>query len=302
MRMLSFLPRLCVALCVVSAFSPGGAQAQSAAFTPVNFASPSPGYSSSEQPDPVALPETPVAPAAFQAEPARRSANNGRFLSAIGIQLKAGVAGAGIDVAVPLAEHFNLRVGGSFFQYSGSYAIDGITVDGEAKFRSGTVQIDYFPFHNGFRLSPGVTVYNGNNLNASAVVPGGQSFDLGDNSYTSSATDPVHGTASMTFGNRTAPSFTLGWGNLIPRKPGRHLSIPFEIGFQYIKDPRINMDLEGTACSYTGGENGCGNLKSDPVAQDYIQQELRDLQNDISPLRFYPIISIGVGWAFKFGS
>lgn len=221
--------------------------------------------------------------------------------SAIAVQLKAGFAGAGIDVATPLAQRLNLRAGASFFQYSGSYDIDGTHIDGEAKFRSATVQLDIFPFGGGFRISPGVTVYNGNNLNAAASVAGNAEFDLGDDSFTSAPYDPVKGTASMTFGNRTAPSLTIGWGNMIPRS-NRHLSFPFEIGVQYLGDaPQIHLDLHGTACGTTSAGTGCEQVQTDPQIQQDIRDEENSINSTIRPLRFYPIISFGVAWAFHIG-
>jgi len=165
--------------------------------------------------------------------------------------------------------------------------------DGQISFRSVNVSLDWYPFHGGFRISPGLTIYNGNHLKAALSVPGGQSFNLSDGSYTSSPSDPVHGVGSMTFGRRTAPSFTVGWGNMIPRK-GRRFSMPFEIGFQYIGPPKINFNLMGTACN----NMGCGDIATDPTSQADLQQELININNEIATLRFYPIISIGVAWAF----
>ena len=219
-----------------------------------------------------------------------------RPFSAFAIMATGGFAGFGLEVATPLGNHFNLRAGGTFFSYSGSYDADGITLNGEVKFRSATMSLDYYPFRNsGFRLSPGLTVYNGNNLNAATSVPPGQSFDLGDGTYTSDPADPVHGSASMTFGKRTAPRFTLGYGNMIPRRGG-HFSMPFEIGFQYTgTPPKLAYNLEGSACDAMGN---CGPLASDPTAQADQAEELSDINSDITLLRFYPIISLGVAWKF----
>jgi hypothetical protein len=216
-----------------------------------------------------------------------------RPFSALAIQFKGGFAGFGIDLATPLAQRVNLRIGGSAFQYSGSYNVDGITFDGEVKFRSGTLSLDWFPFNNGFRISPGVTLYNGNNLNAALSVPAGQSFDLGDDTYVAGP-GGVYGTGSLSFGKRTAPSLTVGFGNMIPRS-GRHFSVPFEVGFQYIGDPLLNLNLAGTACD----PSGCGDLATDSTSQADLQQELSEINSDIRPLRFYPIISLGL--AYRFG-
>lgn len=217
--------------------------------------------------------------------------------SAVAIQLKSGFGGIGIDLATPLAKDINIRGGGSFLAYNGGYYVDGMSLDGKIDFRSADVSLDWYPFHGGFRISPGITIYNGNSLSGTLSVPGGQNFSLGDSTYSSSPSDPVHGLGSMSFGRRTAPSFTLGWGNMIPRS-GRHFSVPFEVGFQYIGAPKINFNLMGTACN----TSGCANIATDPTSQANLRQELADINNEIAPLRFYPIISIGFAWAFGFHS
>jgi hypothetical protein len=239
----------------------------------------------------VAQPHTPVRPLPAKMRP----------FDAIGIGLTASTGGAGLDIAVPLAQHINARIGASVFQYSGSYGIDGVTINGEVKFRDARFALDLYPFKGTkFRISPGVTVYNGNNLNASAFVAAGQVFTLNDVDYTSAANDPVHGSASMTFGYRTAPSMTIGWGNLVPRNRSRHFSIPFEIGAQYIDNPKVSLVLAGTACSTESGVYGCGQLSTDPIAQENLREQEQKINNDLHAYaRFYPIISIGVGWSFN---
>ena len=152
---------------------------------------------------------------------------------------------------------------------------------------------DWFLFHGGFHISPGLTVYNGNHVRAQAFVPGGSTFTLDDVTYTSVAADPVNGTASLSFGRRIAPSLTVGFGNMIPRN-GRRWSIPVEIGVQYIGDPRIDIVLHGTACKLTD----CVPIGTDPEAQTDLGNELIELNNDVAPLRFYPIFSVGYAYRF----
>jgi len=248
-------------------------------------------------------PSNPVVPPELDPAPLRAWTNSTISLpvqparihpfSAVGIQIKAGFAGIGIDLATPLTQHLNLRGGGSFAAFNADYDVDGMRFAGHVDFRSATVNLDWYPSRGGFRISPGITVYNGNSFNATLSVPGGQNFDLGDGTYNSSPSDPVRGIGSMTFGRRIAPNFTVGWGNMIPRS-GRHFSVPFEIGFQYIGPPRINFNLSGTACN----NSGCANIATDPTSQADLQQELADINNQIAPLRFYPIVSIGIAWAF----
>src|ERR1700712_2516177 len=50
------------------------------------------------------------------------------LLNAIGVDLHVGVNGIGGDIALPVAEHFNLRLGGQYFTYSDSFAEDGANI------------------------------------------------------------------------------------------------------------------------------------------------------------------------------
>jgi hypothetical protein len=216
-----------------------------------------------------------------------------RPFRALAVQVKVGTPGIGIDLATPLSRGMNLRVGGSVFSYSPSFNVDGMTINGGLDLRSATLCLDWFPFHGGFRISPGVNLYNGDNLEATITVPGGNTFSLGNGDYTSSATDPVHGNAAFKFGNHVAPTITMGWGNMIPRS-GRHFSVPFEFGIQYISEPTFFLNLAGTACS----TDGCTNIATDPTSQANLKQEISDINSDIRPLRFFPIVSLGASWKF----
>jgi hypothetical protein len=217
-----------------------------------------------------------------------------RPFSRFAIGVTAGIGGIGLEFATPLADHFNLRASGSYFSYYTDFSTDGIDVNGRILTRSANVSVDYFPFHNGFRLSPGVTLDNGNAIHGTINIPPGQSFSLGDDDYTSAAGDPVTGSASLSFGNRIAPSFTTGWGNLIPRSR-KHFSMPFEIGFQYIGAPLVNFNLQGTACDQN---NNCGQLQTDPTSLANEQQQRNKINKDLYSLRFYPILNLGFGLSF----
>jgi len=216
-----------------------------------------------------------------------------RPFSTFGIAATAGSGGLGIQIATPLASHFNLRANGSYFSYYTQFNTDGLQLNGRLEVRQVNVSLDWFPFHNGFRVSPGITLDNRNDIHASIYVPPGGTFDLGDGTYTSQPGDPITGTAALSFGNRIAPSITVGYGNLIPRN-GKHFSIPVEVGFQYIGPPLISFTLQGSACDQN---NNCGPI-TDPSGQANEQQQLTTDNNDIRPLRFYPIASVGFGFTF----
>ena len=224
-----------------------------------------------------------------------------RPFSGIGTSVKVGVAGIGFDVATPLVQRsLNLRGGASFFSYTPStITTDNVGINGNIKLQNAAVMVDYFPFHGRFRLSGGATIYNNTGLTATLSVPTGQSFTVGGTDYYSepynavtNPAGPITGNGTFTFGgNKVAPRFTIGTGNMLSKK-GR-FSFQSEIGFQYFSAPTVVYNISGTGCqNYTAGVySNCG-----PIPQSNVTDEQNKLQNDLTDLRFFPILSVGLGF------
>lgn len=216
--------------------------------------------------------------------------------STVAVGAKVGVLGIGFEAATPLSEHLNLRAGANFFNYNDTLTSDGLTYNANLRFRSSEASVDYFPWAKSFHISPGALLYNGNQITANANVPGGQTFTLNNTTYTSSATDPVSGTGGVTF-NKAAPKLTVGWGNLVPRS-GRHFSVPVELGFAYVGDPKVALNLNGTACYSYEGTPYCANVATDPTIHANVVAQQQKIQNDAAPARFFPILSAGFAYRF----
>ena len=226
------------------------------------------------------------------------------------LALGAGVSPLGINfqVATNISKHVNIRGTGNVFKYTTNFTTDGLTANANLNLASAGVALDYYPTRFGWRISPGALFYNQNQLTATDTVAGGTSFTLNDQTFYSananSATGatPVNGNAALGL-NTTEPAFTIttGWGNMIPRKGG-HLSFPFEIGVAVTGQPSLNATLAGWAC-YDQAQTECTNISSttDPIAiavQSDLQAQIAKWKSDLSPLKTYPIISIGVAYAF----
>jgi hypothetical protein len=219
-----------------------------------------------------------------------------RPFSGLAMGAQVGILGIGFQVATPLASHFNLRGGASFFNYNDALSSDGINYNANLHFRSVETSVDWFPWARSFHISPGALLYNGNQVTANAAVPAGDTFTLNDTTYTSSATDPVRGTGSVKF-NKAAPKITVGWGNLLPRS-GRHFSVPFEIGFAYVGQPKTVLNLAGNACYNYEGQNYCSDVATNSMIQTNLAAQQQKIANDISPARFFPILSTGFSYSF----
>ena len=226
------------------------------------------------------------------------------------IALGAGVSPQGIQLSMTsnLNPHLNLRTTGSVFSHSTNFTTSGIRADASLALKSVGTALDVYPFHKGFRISPGLLFYNGDQLTAQASVPGGASFTLNDQIYYSANANsttgaiPVNGNALVNL-HTTSPAFTIttGWGNTVPRNG--HWSFPFEIGVALTGAPSLKVDLGGWAC-YDQAQTVCTDItsKTDPIAlqiQSNLAAQVAKWTSDIEPLKTYPIASFGVAYSFR---
>jgi hypothetical protein len=212
--------------------------------------------------------------------------------------------GIGAVVATNINSHLDIRATGNYFTYSTNFNTNGFNVDAKMNLASAGAALDIYPFHKGFRLSPGILVYNQNRATANAPVTPGSSFTINNQTFYAAIPNPALGITALsgtgTLGlHQTKPAFTMttGWGSLIPRS-GRHWAIPFEIGAAFTGTPAINVKLDGWAC-YDKAQTLCTNVAdpSNPIAvliQNDLNTQVSKWRKDIEPLKVYPIISTGI--------
>jgi hypothetical protein len=223
----------------------------------------------------------------------RKARTGTREAGLVGIGIHASLLGPGAEVGVSLASKLNVRGGVNFFQYNRTFNHDGVSYKGQLQLRSGELHLDFYPFGHGFHLSPGLLVYNDNNLHGNANVPGGSSFTLGSTTYVSDPTNPIAGAGKLDFA-KAAPTALFGFGNLVPRS--KHFATNFEMGVVFQGAARTKLNLTGSACDASG--LNCVNAATDPGVQANIAAEQTKINNKLSPFKYYPIISFGFGYRF----
>jgi hypothetical protein len=220
-----------------------------------------------------------------------------RPLSQVGLDWHVGIGGVGFDVASPLSRKFNFRSGADFFSYGASFQEQGADITANLHLRSGHASLYWFPFGGRFRLSPLLVYGNNNQVTATALVPSGSTITLNGQDYISSYTDPLHGSGSVDF-RKISPGFSLGFGNIIPRKKG-HFSIPVEAGFYYVGQPGLKVAFTGSACDPTQPASiGCEPVDSDPGFQQNLAAFTARNNHNLSYASFFPILTMGVGYRF----
>jgi hypothetical protein len=224
------------------------------------------------------------------------SSSAGDGLPRFGIALSAGTLGAGIQAATAVAHKSNLRFGFNYFSYSGSVtrSSDNITFNGKLRLESAELLFDQY-IVSGFHVSGGMMVYDGNQGNASASVPAGQTMTLNDVMYYSSASNPVTGTGSIA-SRKYAPEILIGFGNLLPRS-SRHFSANFEVGVAFQGSPNATLNLTGSAC-VNGPVTGCSPVNSNSSIQANILGEQNKINNALAPFKYYPVLRVSFGYKF----
>lgn len=225
------------------------------------------------------------------------------------VSLGAGISplGIGVEAATNLNPHLNLRASGSLFDHPIHFSSNGFDADAQLKLASARAALDVYPFHAGFRVSPGVMFYNQNRVTAADTIAGGSSFTLnGDTFYSANANaatgaTPVNGTALLNL-HATRPAFTLtgGWGN--PFAHSGHWSFPVEVGVAFVGSPELNVKLAGWAC-HDQAQTQCTDISNlnNPIAiqvQNDLHVEVSKWTQDLDPLKTYPIVNAGVSYSF----
>jgi hypothetical protein len=216
----------------------------------------------------------------------------------IGVSLKAGTLGLGLEADYKINKNFNVRLQANSYSYSDEFEEDGIDYDGEIDLSTAGLIIDWRPFKSTFRVSAGL-YNNGNKLFGRGIDDGNQSYDIGNAEYRSVASDPLIIEANVDLGKNMAGYLGLGWGNAAPS--GWMYS--FEVGVIFAGKPDVSMGASGSAIVSVSGIDQQFSLSdsSNPLVQELnenIRAEEKALESDISDFEMYPVISLGIGYRF----
>jgi hypothetical protein len=261
-----------------------------------------------------ATPDTPSGYKADHFTPPKPSFSQYSPFSHLAFSGGIGIGGINLQAAINASRNFNIRGTGNVFSYtvnnidvSGGGGSSGINVTGKLNFASAGLSLDYYPFSNhGFRLSPGMTLYNENGVSASGIATQRTSITLGSTKYYSEGgANAMSLNANLGLNtHKQAFTMTTGWGNLISRRGG-HFSVPFEIGAIFTGVPTLGLNITGFGCTnsadvgITGAGASCVNMATNSAAQTNLNSQVAKYQSDLNPLKVYPILSIGFGYNFK---
>lgn len=191
-----------------------------------------------------------------------------------GLAFKAGSTGLGGELTVGLTSSLNLRLGAQGFGYGYDRTISGIDYDTDLSLSSGSAALDWHPGGSVFRLSGGLLI-QGNKATGLAVPRG--VVTIGDTTYPANAVGDI--TAEVDFPRTVAPFLMLGFGN---GARGGRLFFSFEVGAAFSGSPAVTVSAS----------------RATPGLQADLEAEARDIEDEVSWLKTYPIVAFGIGVRF----
>jgi hypothetical protein len=205
----------------------------------------------------------------------------------VGVHAQAGTLGFfGIDAGYRFNNNFHARLGFNAGGVGTTYQNSGVDYDANLNLSNIHLLGDYYPFGGGLRLTGGFIIQN-NRLTGTAK-PGNNNqnfYDVNGNPYPVAAVGQIN--ASAAFGSSVAPYLGIGFGT--PISPG--LGFNFDLGVMFPGSPSVSLTNSGANPVF----------QASPAYQVF-QQDLQAQQDktnkDISGFSVYPVLSIGLSYAF----
>ncbi len=191
----------------------------------------------------------------------------------VGLTLKGGTLGIGVDGTVSLVPRLNARGNFNFFNYSFTGTQSDVKYKTDLKLKSFAVLIDLHPaLRSGFRLSGGL-LFNRNKIEMKSDQITG-TYTIGSQTYTSNQVGSLNGGVDF---KPNAPYLGLGWGNAT----GRRIGFALDLGVVFQGSPDVSLAATGP-------------IASDANFQQNMNQEVQNVEDDLKNFKYYPVVALGI--------
>lgn len=188
---------------------------------------------------------------------------------------KIGTLGIGVEGIWRPIQWMDIRVGGNRYEYRDSGSQAGVNYDAALKLNTYYATANFrFPL-SPFRISAGAF---SNQNSVEMISVDSASFDIGGLTYTLADVGTL--TAETTF-NSTSPYLGAGFDFSMFDKVGLNL----DFGVLWQGDPKVSLSATGL-------------LANDPTFLAQLEAERSELEDEVSPLKAYPVVSIGINFNF----
>jgi hypothetical protein len=190
---------------------------------------------------------------------------------------KAGTLGLGGELTTGITSNVNARVGLNALDLDFEDELDDVEYDLGLDLSSFSALVDWHIFDSSFRISGGfLSMNNELDLDARPTAP----EEIGGALYTPAEIGTLSGSVDV---DGLAPYVGIGWGNALDRD--KRWGLYFDLGVAFTDSPDVALSANGSRAS-------------DPIFQADLARERDDIEDDLEPLKFYPVISLGLFYRF----
>ena len=197
----------------------------------------------------------------------------------IAIGAEFGTAGIGPAAIFTASEHFTATVGYTWFNYTYNTSSSDTDYNGKLKLSNLQAIANWHPFAGTFHLSAGFFISD-NKVDVTAKAKSGTTYDIGGTTYTADQVGSVSGNVKLA--KNAVPYIGLGWAKK-PLKGG--LGFFADIGVVFSSTPQTKLIATGP-------------IASDTTFQANLQKEENNINHDLKPLRYYPVVQAGLMYRF----
>jgi hypothetical protein len=204
----------------------------------------------------------------------------------VGLRAQASTLGLfGVDAGYMFSDRFHARLGFDAGGFGYNTTNSGVDYDANASLSNIHLLGDYFPFGGGLRLTGGL-IFQNNRLTGNAKTSSNGTVTLDGQTYTLGAAGQVSNIAAeASYSSGVAPYLGIGYGT--PISPG--LSFNAELGFMFPGSPSVRLTPTVSPL--------VPQATADQIIQQTRQQEATT-NRDIAGFTVYPVLSIGLSYAF----
>ncbi len=190
---------------------------------------------------------------------------------------KGGTLGLGGELATGITPDINARVGLNTLSYDFDNEFDDVEYDVGLDFSSFSALVDWHVFGDFFHITAGLLSLDQSlDLGATPTV----SQEIGGITYTPTEIGTLSGDVEI---DGVAPYIGIGWGNPLDRS--RRWGFYCDLGVAFTDSPDVSLSASGTRAS-------------DPTFQASLAKERDEIEDDLEPFEFYPVLSLGLYFRF----
>jgi len=199
----------------------------------------------------------------------------------LGIGVKAGTLGLGVELSTSLLQNTRLRGGFNYLTYSFDSTISDINYEFEPEFNSFSLAFDWHPFGNSFFLSGGA-YFNNNTITVEGSVDDG--LIPGQISRYLPLTNLVTISGDVEF-QPVAPYAGIGWRS---NNSEQGWGVALDLGVLFQGSPDVtNLQV-----------NAPVNVNTNAEVQKFLKEQEEEIEDDLSAFQFYPVVSLMLTYNF----